>query len=189
VNDLGPYLQKSLIGWLDARSGRTTQPTATGFAYDPNWNVMLPYPPGYQATPPAVDDGFFVVRLLNDMHFHYGYFIRAAAVYGQYNKSFIGKYGAMVEHLIRNLAAGYDDIPNSAKAPRISSARRSAATLWPTTLLAYKRSKAGTASPTWPFASVNPPPRHPVPRPAPAPAPQEPAASAYLESEQRPRRW
>lgn len=113
VNDLGPYLQKSLVGWLDARSGRTTQPTATGFAYDPNWNVMLPYPPGYQATPPAVDDGFFVVRLLNDMHFHYGYFIRAAAVYGQYNKPFVTKYGAMVEHLIRNLAAGYDDIPNS----------------------------------------------------------------------------
>jgi endoglucanase Acf2 len=112
IADLDNYLKTGLEGWFNAETGASTQPVATGFAYDPSWNVLLPYPPGVCSPPTNVGDGFYVVRLLNDMHFHYGYFIRAAAVYGKFNPDFVTQYGGMVEHLIRNLAADYTDQPN-----------------------------------------------------------------------------
>lgn len=101
VANLGTYLGNSLKAWFDG-----TNP-GKYFAYDPNWNTMFPF------TPPN-SDGFGVISFLNDMHFHYGYFIRAAAVYAKYNPTFITQYGKMVEHLIRSIAADYNDQPNGA---------------------------------------------------------------------------
>lgn len=101
VTNLGNYLGTSLTQWFSGTD------TSKFFAYDPNWNTMFPF------TPPN-SDGFGVISFLNDMHFHYGYFIRAAAVYAKYNPSFITQYGKMVEHLIRSLAADYNDQPNGA---------------------------------------------------------------------------
>jgi Glycosyl hydrolase family 81 C-terminal domain len=101
ITNLGNYLGDSLKQWFNANSGSSTY-----FAYDPNWNTMFPFPPGVSS------DGFGVIAFLNDMHFHYGYFIRAAAVYAQYNPGFITDYGKMVEHLIRSIAADYNDQPN-----------------------------------------------------------------------------
>jgi endoglucanase Acf2 len=106
---LAQYLGDGLKQWLNVSTPSTTDdPTLTYFAYDPNWNQMFPFPPGVSA------DGFGVVIFLNDMHFHYGYFIRAAAVYAKYNPSFITQYGKIVEHLIRSIAADYNDQPNGA---------------------------------------------------------------------------
>jgi hypothetical protein len=107
TGNLGTYLGNGLKQWFNvATPSTTTDPTPTYFAYDPNWNQMFPFPPG------VAGDGFGVVTFLNDMHFHYGYFIRAAAVYARYNPSFITQYGKMVEHLIRSIAADYHDQPN-----------------------------------------------------------------------------
>ncbi len=109
TGNLGTYLGDGLKQWLNvATPSTTTDSTLTYFAYDPNWNQMFPFPPGVPA------DGFGVVTFMNDMHFHYGYFIRAAAVYAKYNPSFITQYGKMVEHLIRSIAADYNDQPNGA---------------------------------------------------------------------------
>ncbi len=96
--NLGPYLARGLTQWLSGTHD------SSFFAYDPNWNTLFPLP----------GDGFGVVSFLNDMHFHYGYFIRAAAVYAKYNPGFIAQYGNMVEHLIRSIAADYDDQPGTA---------------------------------------------------------------------------
>ena len=99
--NLAKYLGDNLKVWFNAASGSTTY-----FAYDPNWNTMFPFPPGVN------NDGYGVVSYLNDMHFHYGYFIRAAAVYAGHDPGFITQYGKMVEHLIRSIAADYNDQPN-----------------------------------------------------------------------------
>lgn len=106
---LAQYLGDGLKQWFNVDTPSTTDdPTLTYFAYDPEWNQMFPFPPGVGS------DGFGVVTFLNDMHFHYGYFIRAAAVYAKYNPSFITQYGKMVEQLIRSIAADYNDQPNGA---------------------------------------------------------------------------
>jgi len=108
ITQIGNYLRDGLVQWLDCTApSTTTDHTATGFAYDADWNMMFPYPPGVNGA-----DGFGVITFLNDQHFHYGYFIRAAAVYADYNPAFVTQYGKMVEHLIRNLAADYNDQPN-----------------------------------------------------------------------------
>ena len=109
-----------LVRWLNYEAGQIIQgnpnfphcqqPAVTGFVYDPNWNVMLSFPPGLNGA--TTTAGFGTTTYLNDLHFHYGYFIRAAAVYAMYDKNFVKNYGKMVEHLIRTIAADYDDKPN-----------------------------------------------------------------------------
>ena len=72
---------------------------------------MLAFPPGWSGTAPT--DGFGTTTFFNDLHFHYGYFIRAAAVLAMYDSQFVANYGDMVEHLIRTIAADYDDKPKT----------------------------------------------------------------------------
>ena len=122
LDDLQGYLYDGLVRWLDIAGAGQQNPNntqdvlPTGFGYYANWNIMMPYPPGVNTnTNPLTEaDGFFLARALNDMHFHLGYFIRAAFVYGKYNPSFVTEYGTMVEHLIRSLAGDYNDQANSA---------------------------------------------------------------------------
>jgi hypothetical protein len=131
-NDLTGYLGQEpdpvnhiqpggLVRWLSHNAGQIikgtpnfpncNQPAVTGFVYDPNWNVMLAFPPGLSGATPT--PGFGTTTYLNDLHFHYGYFIRAAAVLAMYDPNFVANYGAMVEHLIRSIAADYDDKPKN----------------------------------------------------------------------------
>jgi len=66
------------------------------FYYDPVWNTISGFPEAhYQAS------------LINDKHFHWGYFVQAAACIAQYDKSWVDKYGPMVELLIKD-AANWD---------------------------------------------------------------------------------
>jgi endoglucanase Acf2 len=62
------------------------------FFYDPEWNTLAGYPTGYMAA-----------GQLNDHHFHYGYFIKAAAMVARFDPSWAVQWGPMVEQLIKDV--------------------------------------------------------------------------------------
>ena len=66
------------------------------FAYNPIWDTVQGYP-----------DSFGSASQLNDHHFHYGYFIHAAALAGLLNPSWIETQRDMVDLLINDVA-GWD---------------------------------------------------------------------------------
>ena len=87
-------LQNTLQTWF------TATPTATAnlFYYDSAWGTMIGYPSSYGSA-----------SSLNDHHFHYGYFIHAAAMNGLFNPSWVStaQYGGMVKLLQQDIA-NYD---------------------------------------------------------------------------------
>lgn len=115
------YVKGSLENWFTADNGAqgikpvvyaATMPAGL-FTYNANWGSLIGFPAGDAAY------GFGNQTFLNDHHFHYGYFIRAAAVVANALTSnycaadagdtFVKDYGPMVEHLIRDIAADYGD--------------------------------------------------------------------------------
>ena len=73
------------------------KPEAKGlFAYDKNWGTLIGYPASFGS-----DDQ------LNDHHFHYGYFIRAAGEIARRDPAWASdaKWGAMLRLLIRDTAS------------------------------------------------------------------------------------
>lgn len=93
------WLKAELEDWFTAYSDGTLN-TTKYFVYDEDWNTLL-----------GLDESFGAHQQLNDHHFHYGYFVRAAAEICRVDKSWCGKeaYGSMVDLLIRDYAAGRDD--------------------------------------------------------------------------------
>ncbi|MFD4209712.1 glycosyl hydrolase [Micromonospora tulbaghiae] len=87
-------MRNRLTNWLTAGSGETGQL----FYYDRNWGTLIGYPASYGA-----DED------LNDHHFHYGYFIAAAATLAKFDPGWAddSRYGGMVDLLIRD-ANNYD---------------------------------------------------------------------------------
>jgi len=85
-------LQRRLESWFDA------QDTELFFYYDSTWNTLIGYPDSYGSA-----------EVLNDHHFHYSYFIKAAATIAQYDPDWVRpeNYGSMIDLLIRN-CANYD---------------------------------------------------------------------------------
>ncbi len=67
-----------------------------GFAYDLNWKTIIARPAS-----------FGLGSELNDHHFHYGYFVMAAAMLARYDPIWASQYGPMVELLIKD-AANWD---------------------------------------------------------------------------------
>ncbi|WP_394813418.1 glycosyl hydrolase [Streptomyces johnsoniae] len=67
----------------------------TGFAYDADWRTLTGYPASYGSD-----------RELNDHHFHYSYFVFAAATVAQYDPAWAAEsaWGGMVEELIGDAA-------------------------------------------------------------------------------------
>lgn len=65
------------------------------FAYDANWGTLIGYPASYDSD-----------TQLNDHHFHYGYFIRAAGELARRNPTWASdpRWGGMVKLLIRDIA-------------------------------------------------------------------------------------
>ena len=65
------------------------------FAYDSNWGSLIGVNPSYGSN-----------NMLNDHHFHYGYFVRAAAEIARKNKAWASQsqWGGMVELIIRDFA-------------------------------------------------------------------------------------
>ena len=65
------------------------------FYYDARWSTLTGYPDSYGSG-----------EQLNDHHFHYSYFIKAAATIAQYDPDWVKpeRYGGMIELLIRDCA-------------------------------------------------------------------------------------
>jgi len=93
------WLKAELEDWFSAeRDGELD--SQRYFVYDANWSTLL-----------GMEESFSSHQQLNDHHFHYGYFVRAAAEVCRIDLAWCGpdKYGPMIELLIRDYAAGEDD--------------------------------------------------------------------------------
>ncbi|SFD14151.1 Endoglucanase Acf2 [Microbulbifer thermotolerans] len=96
-----------LINWLKGELEDWFRANTSGgldinkyFVYDENWNTLLGF-----------DESFGAQQQLNDHHFHYGYFVRAAAEICRVDPDWCAPsaWGPMVELLIRDYAGGRDD--------------------------------------------------------------------------------
>lgn len=80
-----------LENWFKATSGEK----AFLFSYNKTWSSLIGYPAGYYSD-----------SNLNDHHFHYGYFITAAAAIEQFQPGWAAKWGGMVELLAKDAGNG-----------------------------------------------------------------------------------
>lgn len=83
-------VKKQLERWLTFTEGDI----AFMFYYHQPWNTMLGYPAGH-----GQDNN------INDHNFHWGYFIRAAALIAQYEPSWVASWGDMINLLVRDVAS------------------------------------------------------------------------------------
>ena len=83
-------IKRRLESWFTA----TAEKERTVFYYNAAWGTLIGSPPSYGSDLP-----------LNDHHFHYGYFIRAAAEVARVDGAWARKWGPMVELLIREIAS------------------------------------------------------------------------------------
>ncbi len=99
ANEMGNFIARDKIiqtiktrleDWLTFESGEK----AFLFYYNSTWSAMLGYPAGH-----GQDSN------LNDHHFHWGYFIHAAAFVQQFEPAWSLKFGEMVNLLIRDAAS------------------------------------------------------------------------------------
>ncbi|MBX9852175.1 MAG: T9SS type A sorting domain-containing protein [Cytophagaceae bacterium] len=85
------HVKNYLQNWFSAPAGKSDDM----FYYDNTWNTLVAYPSAFESD-----------RQLNDHHFHYGYFIKAAATIAQYepNNTWVTQWGPMVETIIKDVA-------------------------------------------------------------------------------------
>ena len=83
-------IKTRLENWFTSNSGEVS----FLFYYNTTWSSIIGYPAGYGS-----DAG------LNDHHFHWGYFINAAAFVEQYQPGWAANWGGMVNMLIRDSAS------------------------------------------------------------------------------------
>ncbi len=95
-------LRTRLESWFDGRFDPADPATGGTFVYDPRWGTLIGYPSSYGSA-----------AALNDHHFHYGYFLRAAAEVGRRDPAWLGpdRYGPFVDLLARDIASGRRDDP------------------------------------------------------------------------------
>ncbi len=83
-------IKSRLEDWLKAESGEV----AFLFYYNTNWSTLIGYPAGH-----GQDNN------INDHHFHWGYFIHAAAFLEQYQPGWSAQWGPMINLMIRDAAS------------------------------------------------------------------------------------
>lgn len=83
-------IKRRLENWFTATPDKE-QPV---FYHDANWGTLIGSRPSYGSDRP-----------LNDHHFHYGYFIRAAAEVARVDPDWAKQWGPMVRLLIRDIAS------------------------------------------------------------------------------------
>ncbi len=90
-------LRTTLESWFDGRFDPADPATGGAFFYEPRWGTLIGYPSSYGSA-----------TSLNDHHFHYGYFLRAAAEVGRHDPAWLGpdRYGPFVDLLARDVASG-----------------------------------------------------------------------------------
>ncbi len=83
-----------LTDWLTATPGEAGR----HFAYNSTWDTLIGYPASFGSD-----------RELNDHHFHYGYYILAAAIVAQHDPTWASdaRYGGMIKMLVKD-ANNYD---------------------------------------------------------------------------------
>lgn len=90
LNKILATIKDRLENWLEAEVGEK----AFLFYYNSTWSALLGYPAGH-----GQDTN------INDHHFHWGYFIHAAAFLEQYEQGWSAKYGEMINLLVRDAAS------------------------------------------------------------------------------------
>ncbi|MFY0592355.1 glycosyl hydrolase [Roseivirga sp.] len=83
-------IKERLEDWLTYEASEV----AFLFYYNSDWSAMLGYPAGH-----GQDNN------INDHHFHWGYFIHAAAFMEQFEPGWADKWGEMINHLVRDAAS------------------------------------------------------------------------------------
>ena len=93
------WLKAELADWFTAETDGDLD-VLKYFVYDDEWNTLL-----------GMEEAFSSHQQLNDHHFHYGYFVRAAAEICRMDIAWCGadQYGPMIELLIRDYAGDADD--------------------------------------------------------------------------------
>ena len=89
-------IKRRLENWFVASPGEESPL----FYYDENWGTLIGSKPSYGSD-----------SQINDHHFHYGYFIRAAAEVVRFDPAWAEKWGPMVELLIRDIASSDQEDP------------------------------------------------------------------------------
>ena len=93
------WLKVELADWFTADTSGSLD-TEKYFVYDEEWSTLL-----------GIKESFLAHQNLNDHHFHYGYFVRAAAEICRTDPSWCSaeQFGPMIDLLIRDYAAGKED--------------------------------------------------------------------------------
>jgi endoglucanase Acf2 len=93
------WLKSELADWFTAETNGNLD-VVKYFVYDDEWDTLL-----------GLEESFASHQQLNDHHFHYGYFVRAAAEVCRMDIAWCGadQYGPMIELLIRDYAGDADD--------------------------------------------------------------------------------
>ncbi len=89
-------MRARLENWFTATDARGEVKPAGLFYYNRNWGALIGYPASFGSDTD-----------LNDHHFHYGYFIKAAAEVARCDRSWAAdsRWGPMVKLLIRDIAS------------------------------------------------------------------------------------
>ncbi|MCE9531871.1 MAG: glycoside hydrolase family 81 [Planctomycetes bacterium] len=93
---LREQMRERLEDWLSGTDAAGKPKTTNLFYYDDNWGTLIGYPASYGSD---VE--------LNDHHFHYGYFVKAAAEMSRHDPAWAKdeRWGRMVKLLIRDMAS------------------------------------------------------------------------------------
>ena len=96
VEECTRRIRMALENFLTARdvTGVPKQAEKGVFAYDPAWGSLIGYPASYGS-----DDQ------LNDHHFHYGYFLRAAGELARRDAGWAEQWAPMLKLLVRDIAS------------------------------------------------------------------------------------
>src|SRR5205823_5448337 len=78
ADGLETRFRATLESWFDARVEPADPATGGSFLYDRRWGTLIGYPSSYGSA-----------AALNDHHFHYGYFLRAAAEVGRRDRGWL----------------------------------------------------------------------------------------------------